>query len=318
MKNSIFISYASTDIDKVDLIIKEFENSPYFTPLVVAFNREPNKALVKKVTEGILNSFAVVPILSQESIRTQWINQEIGYSEAKNKIIRPIVEHEILNDLKGFIHKQNDLPYTYRSQNLSTIQKEESFLSAFRILMSDLETDYTEKMNTETESKSGLTLLDEAKISEKIYKKQRQFHDSDEGRELTKTEFFNIYYHICKLKTEYRKRGIPIKTNIQTLDNPYKNRIPEVKITINGPRQIRMSLILHLRKSSFSCLSFHRWLGSKLVEPEDEEGNTYIFDKLEDQSFVWRGRAKNMSSSEIAEMSFNFLAKGIARLRYYI
>lgn len=68
MKKILFISYANENLDKVNLIRKSLANHPLFEVLVVAFKREPNKTLVKKVTDGIDSSAAIIPILTSDSI----------------------------------------------------------------------------------------------------------------------------------------------------------------------------------------------------------------------------------------------------------
>jgi hypothetical protein len=66
-KKILFISYSHKNINKVDLITKELKDHPIFKPLVVANNREPNKALVKKVTVGIKSAYRVIALLTKES-----------------------------------------------------------------------------------------------------------------------------------------------------------------------------------------------------------------------------------------------------------
>ena len=143
MKEKLFISYANENADKVKLITNELLKHPIFEPIVVANKREPNKALVKKVTEGIDSAYRFVPILSMQSFKTQWLNQEIGYAVCKNIPIVPIVQQEVLSDLKGFIHKQNDCPYTY-AMKIGLFRRDEniSFLNCFNDLINDLEIEY--------------------------------------------------------------------------------------------------------------------------------------------------------------------------------
>jgi hypothetical protein len=143
MKEILFISYANENSDKVKLITNELVDHPIFEPLVVANKREPNKALVKKVTEGIDSAYRIIPILSSQSFKTQWINQEIGYAIGKNVLIVPIVEKTILSVLKGFVHKQNDCPYTY-TLKMGLFRREEniSFMNCFKVLIKDLEEEY--------------------------------------------------------------------------------------------------------------------------------------------------------------------------------
>lgn len=150
MKEKLFISYASENNDKVEIIIDELKDHPIFESIVVAKKREPNKSLVKKVTEGIDSAYRIIAILSLQSYREQWINQEIGYASAKGIPIVPIVAKSILNDLKGFIHKQNDCPYLYPSRAGLFIRDENAaFIEQFRQLIKDLEEEYKQVQKKE-------------------------------------------------------------------------------------------------------------------------------------------------------------------------
>jgi nucleoside 2-deoxyribosyltransferase len=140
MKKKLFISYGNDNFNKVKLVVKNLENHPLFSPVVVANKREANKALVDKVTEGINDADYIIPILTKDSIHNQWINQEIGYASAKGKKIIPIIEESIMAQLKGFIHKQNDLPYKYKTKDDQQMREEnKSFMNCFRLLIQDLE-----------------------------------------------------------------------------------------------------------------------------------------------------------------------------------
>jgi hypothetical protein len=158
MKELLFISYANDNYDKVRLIKKELADHSLFEALVVADRRKPNKALVKLITEGIDSAYCIIPILSPQSFRQQWINQEIGYAYGQNKPIIPIVESSILDDLKGFIHKQNQCPYSYTIR-MGLFRRDEniSFIEVFKVLIKDLETEYKE-----FKKKSTLEIVREA------------------------------------------------------------------------------------------------------------------------------------------------------------
>jgi hypothetical protein len=139
-KKILFISYANDNYDKVKHIKKELENHPLFEPLVIADRRKPNEGLVKLIKEGIESAYCVIPILSPQSFKTQWINQEIGYAEGTGVRIIPIVESTILNDLKGFVHSQNQCPYLYTARlRLYLRDENKDFMNKFRLLIKDLE-----------------------------------------------------------------------------------------------------------------------------------------------------------------------------------
>jgi nucleoside 2-deoxyribosyltransferase len=159
MKKKLFISYADANKDKVDLIKKEFTDHYLFEPLIVTNKRTPNKALIEKVAEGIASSYRVIAILTQDSINTQWINQEIGYATAKEIKVIPIIEKKIMNDLKGFVHKQNDLPYAFNTRvGITTRDENKSFMNNFRVLIKDLEEElYPKKDPSVIKSKIAIT-----------------------------------------------------------------------------------------------------------------------------------------------------------------
>jgi hypothetical protein len=149
-KKLLFISYSNDNYDKVKLIKKELENHILFEPLVIADRRKPNNALGKLIREGIDSAYCIVPILSSQSFKTQWINQEIGYAIAKDKPIIPIIEGTILKELKGFVNNQNQCPYCYAGKGGLLIRDEnKSFMTWFRILVKDLEEEFynTHKSN---------------------------------------------------------------------------------------------------------------------------------------------------------------------------
>ena len=150
MKKKLFISYADADLSKVRIIEDVLKNNSYFEPLIIANRRDPLKALTKKVSEGIEASDFIIPILTKASINQQWINQEIGYSMRTNKTIIPITEKLIMSKLRGFIHKESDLPYNFRRHN-NPGQENKNFKKSFLTLLEDLESKYKEEaLNTET------------------------------------------------------------------------------------------------------------------------------------------------------------------------
>ncbi|HXP52056.1 MAG TPA: toll/interleukin-1 receptor domain-containing protein [Bacteroidia bacterium] len=151
MKHELFISYSNNDKDKVDLIIAELKDHQNLKALVIANNREAGILLAEKVKNGIKNAKIIIPIITEKSISEQWINQEIGYATGLNKKIMPIIQKDLIDVLKGFIHKQVDIPYSYEkaytigpmSMRSRNHKKEcENFMTCFRILLKDIEEKY--------------------------------------------------------------------------------------------------------------------------------------------------------------------------------
>jgi hypothetical protein len=138
-KKFIFISYASTDNDLVAILKDQILIGNSFEPIVIADQRKALKPLTQKIIDGICKSDFIIPIMTSNSFKEQWINQEIGYSISKGKTIVPIVQKEIIKELKGFIHGEIDLPYKFGSGEKLIRTSKTEFLKACKLLLSDIE-----------------------------------------------------------------------------------------------------------------------------------------------------------------------------------
>ncbi|HTA84144.1 MAG TPA: toll/interleukin-1 receptor domain-containing protein [Bacteroidia bacterium] len=176
MKHEIFISYSHKDINKIKLLVKELNNHPTFKPLVIASDREVGKLLAEKVINGIKKAEIIIPVITERSISEQWINQEIGFATAIGKTIIPIIDNALIDDLKGFIHKQIDLPYSYNRK--STIgQENKNFIACFKILLHDIEKLYI-KNNTKPEKsdfEKSLEIMDSKNAELEFQEKREAF-----------------------------------------------------------------------------------------------------------------------------------------------
>jgi type I site-specific restriction endonuclease len=174
--------------------MKELTNHEYFKPIRIASNKEPLKLISDKVIRGLHDSEIVIPILTSQSISTQWINQEIGFAQAKDKKIIPIVEKEVIDSLKGFIHKQADLSYSY-NRNSRIGQENKAFINCFRLLLADLEIEYNLKAVPTVIEPSIPSIADKATEIQKIKEansRRTKFVNSWETVEISKKEVVNI------------------------------------------------------------------------------------------------------------------------------
>jgi hypothetical protein len=148
LMKKIFISYSDYDKSKMRSLEKKLKNSDQLVTIIIADKRQTMTSLSEKVIRGINEADYVVPILTKQSIATQWINQEIGFAQAMGKNIRPVVDQLIMAELRGFIHSQIDLPYNYKSQ---PDQKKErkAFRKCCDILLEDILADFVQPAKTE-------------------------------------------------------------------------------------------------------------------------------------------------------------------------
>lgn len=116
---------------------KAILKKPRLEPIVVADRRSPGKPLEEKVKEAVKEAMYIIPILTADSIHSQWVNQEIGFAEALGKNIYPIVEKSILDDLNGFIHKNCDLPHYFEASD-DKRKESTSFRNSYKTLLDDI------------------------------------------------------------------------------------------------------------------------------------------------------------------------------------
>jgi len=200
MKQGIFISYSDYDKDKVDLIVNELEGNTKFFPIVIASNREALKPLAQKVADGIIQAKVILPILTKNSIPTQWINQEIGFATALSKRIMPIVESDLIDKLKGFIHKQIDLPYNFQP-NVNKATEHKDFVKQVRNLLADLEEEVqkfvtSEELPVKSDFEKSLEQADKLNEELEFQRQRTAYLNSTDGIESAKTEVLNMYADI--------------------------------------------------------------------------------------------------------------------------
>jgi len=109
----IFIAYQSRDVKFVDMISTTLTRIGH-EPVVVENTSLPGENITSKVLSA-LNQFDIfMPIITRNSINSQWLNQEIGYAIAKKStifqginisfdFILPIIEKSTSSNIKGFL-----------------------------------------------------------------------------------------------------------------------------------------------------------------------------------------------------------------------
>jgi hypothetical protein len=145
IKKTLFISYSDQDNNKMRSLERVIQGSKSFAPIIIADNRQALVQLTEKVSNGILTCDYFVPIITRKSVTTQWINQEIGYAIATKRKIIPIVEIQLIDKLKGFIHKQLDLSYSFEGSENNPHSESVRFSRVIRTMINDLliENDFT-------------------------------------------------------------------------------------------------------------------------------------------------------------------------------
>jgi TIR domain len=300
----LFISYSSEDQNIIDFIESELVSHDQFQPLIIARNREPLKPLSEKVIKGLTEAEIVIPVLTKKSINTQWINQEIGYATAINKKISPVVENEIINQLKGFIHNQVDIPYNY----IGNVESIEGFKEAFRMLIKDLEEEYIQKQRkNESAFSKGLAKIQEGNKQKELEQKKQSLLESEKG-------FKDFSNEMKTIEEEFRSR-------VKLLNDT--NVYPDIGSTRNpisfslGKYGYVSTIEIHqpyINTTVGSFLSLGRFKG--LIDANGPYNNyelisgiKYKFYYDNDLNPIWKrydGIKEEISTKEIVESCFNW------------
>lgn len=324
MKAEIFISYSDFDKDKVDLIVSELEGNIKFAPLVIASNREALKPLAKKVADGIINAKVIVPILTRKSFTTQWINQEIGFATALNKKVIPIVESDLINDLKGFIHKQIDLPYNFPSST-NRAKEHKDFINCFRLLLSDLERDFEalgiiEELPEKSEFEKSLEQADKLNEELEFQQKRHAFLNSPDGVTAAKLDVLNMYADIKEKIKKLQEKKFYFGFEEETYNPSFILKSEGFSFSIAWQLQYGNSL-------EGATLFVRRWKGHLTKEggavyfhgeePKMLADNKYDFDRDRNGNICWLNRAdkKQYTAEQIVDSCLHWIVEQVSKKR---
>jgi len=209
------------------------------TPIVIAERRNSLLPLTKKVEDGIKESQIIIPILTSESISSQWVNQEIGYATAlKNIRIMPIIDNSIMNDLKGFIHKEVDLSYNFQSFSDNKRKESIHFKKCITKLVNDIKTEYN--IESRTDIREEISNIENTNFFfEKDYFKNLKIYNPKTQLNLSIMPFFknssgilnfwaNVQDHHNLIKPSRRKLYIASSFSNNYMSEPNIARYPNM------------------------------------------------------------------------------------------
>lgn len=197
----IFISYSDLDKSKMIALKKAIDNGPSkIEAVVIADQKKPLETLTEKVITGIKNCDILVPILTTNSIKNQWVNQEIGYAKASDKKIIPIISNRVFKDLKGFVNPQVDCPFQFL-QNKNPRMESAAFRKAYLELINHIVT-YSVQPSENTMLSSSITPLRIPKGSNYITKVH--------FRGIVKNGFFDNY--VKHLTSDFKRWNVDRET----------------------------------------------------------------------------------------------------------
>lgn len=139
-KKKVFISFCEADRNRMKNLKKAILKFELIEPVIVEDKREGAKDLSELVIKSIEESDYFITIISENSINSQWVNQELGFAKAREKKIEiiPLIQDTAFNNLKGFIHKNMQLAYKFSIHN-NAKKDRKSFRNAYKEVVNYIE-----------------------------------------------------------------------------------------------------------------------------------------------------------------------------------
>lgn len=104
MPYKVFISHSAED-QRVVVTLANFLAKFNIDVAVAEWYLSPGSHIEKQISTQIEKSDCVVVLLTRNGLRSNWVQQEIGYAISKRKIVIPLVEkgadHNALASLQG-------------------------------------------------------------------------------------------------------------------------------------------------------------------------------------------------------------------------
>lgn len=131
MSYTVFISHSTQDrglVIALANILAKFEIKVF----VAEWYLMPGEPVSKKIFDEIEKSDCIVALLTRNGIRSNWVNQEIGYALKAEKILIPIVEKGVdINEL-GALQGKEYIEYD-SSQYQEALLKTASFVKSLHL-----------------------------------------------------------------------------------------------------------------------------------------------------------------------------------------
>jgi hypothetical protein len=120
-KVKIFISYCTEDKSIMESLRDSINQHNKIEAVVIPYVDAGIISNQEKVIEGINCSEHFISIITENSMKNQWVNQELGYAMCRFKNrnsleIIPIVDFRIKSELKGFITQNTNIQYKYENE----------------------------------------------------------------------------------------------------------------------------------------------------------------------------------------------------------
>ncbi len=309
----IFISYSNDNINLVEILEKLIAERKDLSALIIANKREPLKPLVEKVSQGIKDSDILIPILTNKSISAQWINQEIGFASALKKTILPLIERNLISSLKGFIHKEKDLPYLFDKSS------EDDFSRAAKTILDDIPLADTQSLEKDG-LKKNLSKARSVKSNKEFEAKRKGFLESPDSRKLVIDELFDVMFTYLETQLDMiRKETSLFFPNEISKGNPMGYIVKEVPYCFSLVWEQPFVDMIIDSKLNMKFWKGHISFDNSIYFPSEKpiliSKKLFNIDLDKELNLIWfeEKQKRFITSTEIVDESFEWLLEVISK-----
>jgi formylglycine-generating enzyme required for sulfatase activity len=100
-KPTVFISYSHADTEFAEKLIADLNRAGHAC-WIDTTKIKGGDEWIMTIAEGIINSYAFVPLVTQRALQSKWVQDEILWARQKNKLIIPLIMEDVLAEKRFF------------------------------------------------------------------------------------------------------------------------------------------------------------------------------------------------------------------------
>jgi hypothetical protein len=112
MAYMVFLSHSGKDGDWTKYIASHASEIGV-TAYLYEHDPQPGRSIAEKVKQAIMRCDAVVVLLTRNGHASTYVQQEIGYAEAKNKLVIPLVEPGLEQKGLALLEGREYIPFDF-------------------------------------------------------------------------------------------------------------------------------------------------------------------------------------------------------------
>ncbi|RMG71792.1 MAG: TIR domain-containing protein [Chloroflexi bacterium] len=146
---TVFISYSHTDTDFAQQLIRDL-NAAGHACWIDTSEIKGGDEWIMTIADGIINSYAFVPIVTLKALQSRWVQDEILWAKNKKKLIIPVILENVLDETRFFPLVSYQGVTLFDSDYATALSRLLSYLPAPRLPDVEISPDEVDEIDNET------------------------------------------------------------------------------------------------------------------------------------------------------------------------